>query len=200
MLLGRCSSRREDDVERLYWVQVSYKSYWIRAILEVLHAGRGSMMSIQDVSNVTGIHPADVREAMGTLQLTQCAPASLSITPVNCHLWVSALPAFNGLGTSFSGGSGVHVQGLAGRAAPAQCSTACWQDVRGRSEARNRLAAQVREGRHGAQCDAAHRGGAPAEDGQPADHPHRPRAPALDAVRRVAHCRPALSAGRAPMG
>ena len=54
--------------------QVSYKSYWIRAILEVLHAGRGTMMSIQDVSNVTGIHPGDVREAMGTLQLTQCAP------------------------------------------------------------------------------------------------------------------------------
>lgn len=54
--------------------QVSYKSYWIRAILEVLHAGRGTMMSIQDVSNVTGIHPNDVREAMGTIQLTQCAP------------------------------------------------------------------------------------------------------------------------------
>jgi len=55
-------------------VQVSYKSYWIRAILQVLHAGRGTMMSIQDVSNVTGIHPNDVREAMGTIQLTQCAP------------------------------------------------------------------------------------------------------------------------------
>jgi hypothetical protein len=54
--------------------QVSYKSYWIRAILEVLHAGRGTMMSIQDVSNVTGIHPNDVRDAMGTIQLTQCAP------------------------------------------------------------------------------------------------------------------------------
>lgn len=54
---------------------MSYKSYWIRAILEVLHAGRWSMMSIQDVSNITGIHPADVREAMGMLQLTQCAPA-----------------------------------------------------------------------------------------------------------------------------
>ena len=70
----------------LHWTQVSYKSYWIRAILEVLHAGRGSMMSIQDVSNVTGIHPADVREAMGTLQLTQCAPASLSSTPVHCQV------------------------------------------------------------------------------------------------------------------
>ncbi|KAK9835037.1 hypothetical protein WJX81_006025 [Elliptochloris bilobata] len=62
---------------------VSYKSYWIRAILEVLHAGRGSMMSIQDVSNVTGIHPADVREAMGTLQLTQYVKGDtvLNVTP-----------------------------------------------------------------------------------------------------------------------
>lgn len=46
-------------------------------------------------------------------------------------------------------------------------------------------AAQVREGRHSAQRDAARGGGAPAEDGQPADHPHRPRAPALDALRHL---------------
>lgn len=85
MLLGWCSSRREVDSTSLCCTQVSYKSYWIRAILEVLHAGRGSMMSIQDVSNVTGIHPADVREAMGTLQLTQCAPASLSSALVTCE-------------------------------------------------------------------------------------------------------------------
>lgn len=89
-------------------MQVSYKSYWIRAILEVLHAGRGSMMSIQDVSNVTGIHPADVREAMGTLQLTQCAPASLSrrsIANTSSHqphclpvmAWARALPAAQGV-------------------------------------------------------------------------------------------------------
>ena len=69
----------------LSWgAQVSYKSYWIRAILEVLHAGRGTMMSIQDVSNVTGIHPGDVREAMGTLQLTQSAcppPPPPPLTP-----------------------------------------------------------------------------------------------------------------------
>ena len=68
---------------------MSYKSYWIRAILEVLHAGRGSMMSIQDVSNVTGIHPADVREAMGTLQLTQCAPASPKHAGAKCHFQFS---------------------------------------------------------------------------------------------------------------
>ena len=62
--------------------QVSYRSYWTRVVLEMLHAFRGNI-SIKDISARTSIRPEDIISTLQSLSLLKWWKGQhiISVTP-----------------------------------------------------------------------------------------------------------------------